>query len=149
MQRFLGLCNYYRSYIKNYADLAHELYDLVKKNYPKRIIWTDKYINCFTKLKDALSCDIKLFHINPDLPYVLQTDASAFAIGAVLGQRETPDGPVLPIQCVSKKLTETQQRYGTIEREAYAVVWAVEKLSFYLLGNHFIIKTDQLLKIQL
>ena len=142
LQRFLGLCNYYRSYIKNYADLAHELYDLVKKNSPKRIIWTDKYINCFTNLKDALSCDIKLYHVNPDLPYVLQTDASAFAIGAVLGQRETPDGPVLPIQCVSKKLTETQQRYSTIEREAYAVVWAVEKLSFYLLGNHFIIETD-------
>lgn len=142
LQRFLGLCNYYRNYVKNYAELAHELYDLVKKNAPKRIIWTDKYIDCFTKLKSALSQDIKLFHLNANLPLILQTDASAFAIGAVLGQRLEPNGPVLPIQCISKKLNETQQRYSTIEREAYAVVWAVEKLSFYLLGNHFIIESD-------
>ena len=51
----------------------------------------------------------------------------------LLGQRETADGPVLPIQCVSKKLTETQQRYSTIEREAHAVVWAAERLVFIIL----------------
>ena len=89
MLRSVGLCNYYRCYIKNYADHAHELYGLAKKN-SKRIIWTDKYINCFTKLKDALSCDFKLYHVNRNLHYDLQTDAFAFAIGVVLRQRETP-----------------------------------------------------------
>ena len=142
LQSFLGLCNYYRNYVQNYADIACKLYDLVKKSSPKNIVWSDEYISCFENLKIALSQDIKLYHLNPDKPFILQTDASSFAVGAVLGQRVTPDGPVLPIQCISKKLTAAQQRYSTIEREAYAVIWAVQKLSFYLLGNHFLIESD-------
>ena len=142
LQSFLGLCNYYRNYVENYADIACKLYDLVKKSSPKNINWSDDYISCFNNLKNALSHDIKLYHLDPNKPFILQTDASSYAVGAVLGQRITPDGPVLPIQCISKKLTDTQQRYSTIEREAYAVIWAVQKLSFYLLGNHFIIESD-------
>ena len=142
LQSFLGLTNYYRNYVKDFAKLSCKLYDLVKKHSPKKISWSDEYISSFNDLKEALSKDIKLYHIDPQSPYVLQTDASAFAIGAVLGQRKTPDGPVLPIQCISKKLSDTEQCYSTIEREAYAIVWAVEKLSFYLLGNHFVLESD-------
>ena len=83
-----------------------------------------------------------MHHLDPNKPFILQTDASSYAVGAVLGQRLDSNGPVLPIQCISKKLNESQRRYSTIEREAYAVVWAVQKLSFYLLGNHFIIESD-------
>ena len=89
-----------------------------------------------------MSNDIKLNHIDPNLPFILQTDASNVAVGAILGQRKTPDSPVLPVTCISKKLNDTQQRYSTIEKEAYAIVWSVEKLSFYLLGNFFIIESD-------
>ena len=142
LQSFLGLCNYYRNYLVSYAQLSYRLYDLVKKSCPKRITWTDELICTFNNLKNALSSDIKLSHIDPNLPLILQTDASAFAVGAILGQRLIPNGPVLPITCISKKLSDTQKRYSTLEREAYGIVWAVEKLSFYLLGNFFIIETD-------
>ena len=142
LQSFLGLANYYRNYVRNYAEIACKLYDLVKKSSPKNINWTDEYLSCFENLKSSLSQDIKLYHLDPNKPFILQTDASSYAVGAVLGQRLDSDGPVLPIQCISKKLNESQRRYSTIEREAYAVVWAVQKLSFYLLGNHFIIESD-------
>ena len=115
---------------------------MVKKKSPKKVVWSDEYIDCFDNLKLALSKDIKLYNVDPNLPYVLQTDASSFAVGAVLGQRKSVDGPVLPITCISKKLNEAQQKYSTIEKESYAIVWAVEKLSFYLLGNYFIIESD-------
>ena len=142
LQSFLGLCNYFRNYVKNYAELTFRLYDLVKGKAPKKIIWNETYIECFNNVKEALSKDIRLFHFNPKLPLILQTDASSYAFGAILGQRLKENGPVLPIQCISKKLTETEQRYSTIEKEAFCIVWAVEKLSFYLLGNHFIIESD-------
>ena len=137
-----GLANYYRNYVRNYADIACKLYDLVKKSSPKNINWTDEYLYCFENLKSSLSQDIKLYHLDANKPFILQTDASSYAVGAVLGQRLDSDGPVLPIQYISKKLNESQRRYSTIKREAYAVVWAVQKLSFYLLGNHFIIESD-------
>ena len=142
LQSFLGLCNYYRNYVCNYAELTFHLYDLVKKKSPNKLQWTEQLVEHFDELKLALSSDIKLFHINPSLPFILQTDASSSALGAILGQRLEPNGPVLPIQCISKKLNDTQMRYSTLEREAFAIIWAVEKFSFYLLGQHFIIETD-------
>ena len=142
LQSFLGLCNYYRHYVKNFADLTHQLYNLLKKNLPKKLVWTEDLLECFDKLRLTLSSDIKLYQIDQSLPFIVQTDASSYAVGAVLGQRPDPNGPVLPIHCISKKLNETQMRYSTIEREAYAIVWAVEKFSFYLLGSHFIIESD-------
>ena len=139
---FLGLCNYYRNYLSNFATLTCNLYNMVKKNTPNKLVWNEFLIECFDNLKLALSSDIKLYHIDNALPFIVQTDASSHAVGAILGQRLTPNGPVLPIQCISKKLTDTQMRYSTLEREAYAIVWAIEKFSFYLLGQHFIIETD-------
>ena len=142
LQSFLGLCNYYINHVTNYANIASKLYDLVKKSSPKVIVWSDEYLFHFNNLKDALSQDIKLYHVDPNEPFILQTDVSSYAVGAVLGQRLSPNGSVLPIQCISKKLSDVQQRYSTIEREAYAVIWAVQKLSFYLLGNHCKIESD-------
>ena len=100
LQSFLGFCNYYRNYVKNYANIASKLYDLVKKSSPKVIVWSDEYLFHFNNLKDALSQDIKLFHVDPNEPFMLQTDASSYAVGAVLGQRLSPNGPVLPIQLI-------------------------------------------------
>ena len=125
LQSFLGLCNYYRNYVKNYANIACKPYDLVKRSSPRNIVWTEEYLMCFNNLKDVLSQDIKLYHVDVNKPFVLQTDASSFAVEAILGQRTEPSGSMLPIQCISKKLSDAQQRYSTIEREAYAVVWAV------------------------
>ena len=142
LQSFLGLCNFYRNYGSNFADLTYQLYNMVKKKSPNKLLWNENLIECFDDLKLALSSDIKLYHVNPSLPFIVQTDASSYAVGAILGQRLEPNGPVLPIQRISKKLNDTQMRYSTIEREAFCIIWAIEKFSFYLLGQYFVIETD-------
>ncbi|GFX52869.1 retrovirus-related Pol polyprotein from transposon 17.6 [Trichonephila clavipes] len=80
----------------------------------------------FTKLKAQLVKAPSLY--TPDLskPYQLYTDASATAIGACLSQNDEK-GKENPIAFFSKKLTETQTRWATIEREAYAVIEALKR----------------------
>ena len=51
------------------------------------------------------------------LALILQTDAPSYAVGAILGQRLIPYGPVLPITCISKKLSDTKRRYSTLEKK--------------------------------
>ena len=80
---------------------------------------------------------------------ILYTDASDQSIGACLTQPcPEKDGPVpgipeeIPIYFLSPKLNSTQQRWPVIEKEAYAIVYALQKLDYYLNGAQFTIKTD-------
>ena len=89
----MGCCNYYSSYVPNYAVLAGPLYAKLKlpreegkKGSQKPLTWTTDEIQAFEDLKVALAKELQLFHLNPDQPFILKTDASKFAIGAVLEQ---------------------------------------------------------------
>ena len=73
-------------------------------------------------------------------PFTLRTDASDKGLGAVLLQEH--DGKLLPVSYASKKLTEREKKYSTIERECLAVVWAVRKFLIYLYGVEFTLQTD-------
>ena len=87
---------------------------------------------------------------NPDLnkPYVLNTDASDECIGACLAQLTTSPIPgetqevEKPIYLLSHKLSRTQCRYSTIEKEAFAINSSLQKLNHYLYNAEFKIKTD-------
>ena len=68
-------------------------------------------------------------------PFVLTTDASGFAVGAILSQDK-------PIAFASRTLNQAEQNYSTIERELTAIVWACRYFRPYLLGKHFTIVTD-------
>jgi len=73
-------------------------------------------------------------------PFILQTDASNVGIGAILLQEE---GEVKhPVAIASKKLLPREQNYSTIEREALAIVWGVQKFQNYLMGVNFFLETD-------
>ncbi len=74
---------------------------------------------------------------------ILTTDASPVGLSAVLTQyhREKMNSEEL-IMCISKALTEIEKRYSQIEKESLAVVWAVERLNIYLLGNSFELRVD-------
>lgn len=71
---------------------------------------------------------------------MLQTDASDVGVGAVLLQYE--DGVKKPVVYASKKLSKSQVNYSTIEKEYYAIVWAVQKFQRYLYGQEFYLETD-------
>ena len=87
-----------------------------------------------------LTTDRVLTYPNPTKPYVLYTDASDYGIGAILVQEV--DGIERPIHFVSKTLTTEQRRWSTIEKEAYAIVHALQKLRPYLWGAKFEVRTD-------
>ncbi|KAG5897528.1 hypothetical protein JTB14_004303 [Gonioctena quinquepunctata] len=78
---------------------------------------------------------------NFDLPFIVQTDASAYGIGAVLTQNR-PDVGERVVSYLSRSLTKQERKFFTTERECSAVIWSIEKLRPYIEGTHFTIVTD-------
>lgn len=139
VRSFLGLTGYYRQLIPRYAELSLPLSELTKKDHP--FVWTPECQQSFEELKQALSREPLLTHPNPSKPYNLHTDASDYAIGAVLSQVDDY-GQEKVVSYLSHKLSDTQRKWATIEKEAYAIIYALKKFHAYLHGSEFRIKTD-------
>ena len=77
----------------------------------------------------------------PNRQTIVSADASAYGLGAVLRQKQ-PNGSLRPIANVSRTMTEFEQRYAQIEKEALALTWACERLNQYLLESKFLLETD-------
>ncbi|GFW82966.1 retrovirus-related Pol polyprotein from transposon 297 [Trichonephila clavipes] len=116
----LGLCDFYRQYIPNFAKIALPLTELTKKKVPNEIPWRKEAENAFKELKTALCGITELQVTDIEKPYYLHTDASQTAVGCCLGQLDGEDN-IHPIAFGSQKLNPSQQKWSTIEREAYAV----------------------------
>ena len=129
LRSFLGLSSYYRRFIPGYAKIAHPLHELTSTN--KEFIWTDDCEEAFKRLKSCLvAAPVLRF---PDLgqPYILETDASAKGLGAVLAQCGE-DGKIHPIASASHTTQGAERNYGSSELEALAVVWATRHFRHYL-----------------
>lgn len=131
LQSFLGLTNYYRNFVAGFSRIAAPLYALVEKK--KRWEWSTVEQKAFTDLKDALSSTPTLALPDPNQPYVIHTDASQIAIGAVLSQQK-PNG-LQPIAFMSHKLNSAERNYPTHEQELLAIVRAAQDWRYYLLGS--------------
>ena len=94
----------------------------------------------FQFIKDSLTTVPLLVYPDPNKPYTLYTDASDTCIGACLTQ--TCDGEEKPIYYLSHKLSRTQCKWSTVEKEAYAIHFSLQKLDYYLHSAEFVIKTD-------
>ncbi|KAL5732606.1 hypothetical protein ACOSQ2_032298 [Xanthoceras sorbifolium] len=136
LRSFLGLVNYYRRFIKGYSARAAPLTDLLKKN--KAWEWSKECQEAFEGLKKAVTEEPVLRLLDHSKPYEVQTDASNFAIGGVLMQ----DGH--PIAFESRKLNDMERRYIVQEKEKTAVVHCLRTWRHYLLGSHFVIRTDNI-----
>ncbi|GFX02126.1 retrovirus-related Pol polyprotein from transposon opus [Trichonephila clavipes] len=139
IRSFLSLTSYYREYIPNFASLVLPLTELTKNRVPNIIPWNEVAEQAFTKLKAQLVKAPSLY--TPDLskPYQLYTDAST--IGACLSQNDEK-GKDNPIAFFSKKLTETQTRWATIEREAYSVIEALKRFDSWIFGAEIEVISD-------
>lgn len=84
VQSFLGFANFYRRFIYSYSTLVMPLVNLTKKNTPWS--WTDDTQQAFNKLQSAFTSDIILLHYNPELPIVVETDASDYVSARILSQ---------------------------------------------------------------
>ena len=135
---FIGMCSYYRRFIPNFSKIAEPLVALTKKY--ARFKWSEECQTAFDFLKDSLTVVPLLTYPDTNKPYVLYTDASDSCIGACLTQ-ET-DGEEKPIYYLSHKLSQTQTRWSTIEKEAFAIHYSLQKLDHYLHNATFVIRTD-------
>ncbi len=103
--------------------------------------WGDKQEDAFIKFKEALCKAPELAYPNPELPYVVDTDASNLAIGAVLSQVQ--DGEEKRIMHGSKAFSGSQRRWCTTRRELFALIhFVMVKYSYYLLNQEFTLHTD-------
>ena len=135
---FLGLANYYRRFIKDFAKIVSPLNQLLRKNH--NFVWTNACEEAFKALKDALiSAPILAF---PDFkePFHLYTDASSEGIGVTLGQIQ--NNRKVAIAYAGRDFNAAEKNYSTTEREALAVIFGIKKFEPYLYGRKFILHTD-------
>ena len=122
---FLGLANYYRQCMPNYAHIAEPMVNLTRKGV--YFNWTNQHDAAFQSLKGLLVSPHVMAHPDVHKPYKLYTDACDYAIGGILCQVDD-QGVERVIQYISHQLNPVQRRWATIEMEAYAVVYALQKL---------------------
>ena len=140
VRSFIGLANYYRRFVPNFAAIACPLTDLTKAGRPKEVEWGESQQNAFETLKSRLG-EAPILHLpDPHKPFVLRTDASDVGVGAVLMQMDGDQ--YFPVSYASRKLLPRERRYSVIERECLAVVWAIAKFHVYLYGKQFMLETD-------
>ena len=131
VQKFLGLANYYRRFIKDFAKLAAPLHVLVRKEQKwKR---EKKQERAFEKLKAVFTTEPVLAIPNIDREMRVETDASNYATRGVLSTK-CEDGKWRPVAFISKLLNTTEQNYKIHDKEMLAVIRCLEVWRHYLEG---------------
>ena len=138
LRRFMGMVNQLGKFTPHLAQLTQPLRELLSKN--TEWVWGPSQKQAFQQTKDELSKLTTLTHYDLEATTKVSADASSFGLGAVLLQQS--QGHWKPVAYASRSLTDTEQRYAQIEKEALATTWACEKFSTYLLGKHFQVDTD-------
>lgn len=139
VRSFLGMANYYRKFIHNYAKIATPLNALLRHDV--RFQWTSECQTAFETLKSALISAPILSYPDPQKSFILTCDASDKAIGYYLSQQSS-DKKEHVIAYGGKALSKEEKRYTTSEKELLAVVKGVEAYRPYLVGGKFTIYTD-------
>ncbi|KAH7706854.1 gagpol and env protein precursor [Aphelenchoides avenae] len=144
VRSFLGFANYYRQFVKNFTLLSKPIRDVLACS---QFHWTEKEQSAFDELKKRMSCTPVLAQpdveaaISGEKPFILYTDASKDGVGAVLHQ-VGPDGKEHPIAFASKSCSKAERNYAITDLEALALIFALNKFKYFLLGTHVIARTD-------
>ena len=118
LRSFLGLCSYYRRFIKDFATVTKPLHKLTSKD--SKFVWTKECQESFDTLKDRLTKSPILAYPDFKQPFILDTDASEYGIGAVLSQKQ--DGAERVIAYASRTLTKAERKYCVTRKELLALV---------------------------
>ena len=138
VRSFMGLCSYYRRFIKGFAAIATPLHRLTQKN--KTFVWSKECQEAFEHLKSALASAPVLTHPDFTEPFILDTDACDQGIGAVLCQSHC--GVEQVIAYGSRTLSKSEKKYCVTRKELLAVVHFIKTFRPYLYGKKFVLRTD-------
>jgi len=141
VQKFLGLANYYRWFIEEFATVARPLHDMVKKD--KKWEWTEKQEKAFKELKEQFTKEPVLAAPDIDKQMRMEVNASDYATEGVLSM-ECEDGLWRPVAFLSKSLNETERNYEIHNKEMLAIIRGLEAWRHLLEGaqSKFEIWTD-------
>ena len=132
--------NYLGKFSPSLASDSVQLRQLLKKENKDNWTWNGDMALEYEKMKQNLASAPVLSPFSLEADTLLSTDASSYGLGAALFQK-TEEG-LKPIAYASRALSETEQRYAQIEKEALAICWAAEKFYYYLAGRKFQVETD-------
>ncbi|GBN62197.1 Retrovirus-related Pol polyprotein from transposon 297, partial [Araneus ventricosus] len=138
LRSFLGLCTYYRRFVKNFSTIAKPLHKLTEAK--SNFNWTEECEKSFNSLKQALTSSPILTYPRTDKDFILDTDASNEGIGAVLSQNIGNEERV--IAYFSKSLGKPERNYCVTRKELLAIVKSIEHFHHYLYGRKFLLRTD-------
>ncbi|XDV25876.1 hypothetical protein PO909_029709 [Leuciscus waleckii] len=143
LQRFLGFANFYRRFIRGFSTVTAPLTALVRKG-TSRLPWSEEATKAFRRLKQAFTSAPILRHPDPELPFVVEVDASSTGLGAVLSQRQGSPPKLYPCAYYSRKLSSAERNYDVGDRELLAMKAVFEEWRHWLEGSThpFIVLTD-------
>lgn len=138
VKSFLGLAGYYRRFIENFSHITKPLTSLLKKDV--NFHWSPEQEQAFNLLKQKLISAPLLQYPDFSQPFIVTTDSSNYAVGAILSQGEI--GKDKPIAYASRTLNKQEGNYSTTEKELLAILFGVNTFRPYLYGYQFKIVTD-------
>lgn len=137
VESWMGLANYYKKFIEDYGNIVEPILALTRKeNKANKFEWTGDCQRAFERIKEALVTPPILTHPDMTQPFILYTDASGVALGAVLEQEKGV------IAYASRTLQPAERRYAAVEREALSIVWAAKHWRHFLLPKFFTCYSD-------
>ena len=138
IRSFLGHAGFYRRFIKDFSKIARPLCRLLEKD--TKFYFDESYHNAFEEIKSRHVEAPIMAKPDWNREFEIMCDASDFAMGAVLGQKD--EKVFKAIYYASKTFNEAQENYSTTEKEMLAIVFACENFRPYILGSHVVIHTD-------
>jgi hypothetical protein len=137
---FIGMCNFFRRYIKGFSSIAKPIHDTIKVNQP--FVWTEEAQRAMDELKTRLMSPPVLVHYDQESEPIIRCDASGYGLGAVLMQKSDDPTKNGVVAYTSRTLSKSERNYATTHKECLAVVHAIKQWRYYLYGKHFIVVTD-------
>lgn len=137
VRKLMGMLSYFRQYIPSFADYSHHFTDLLKKT--TEFVWSPNHQFAMEFCIHQLSDAVLALPLDSD-EFVLETDASNFAAGAILSVRR--DDKLVPVEFASTTFKDAELRWPTREKEGYAIFWALNHFDHYLRGRTFDLYTD-------
>jgi RNase H-like domain found in reverse transcriptase/Reverse transcriptase (RNA-dependent DNA polymerase) len=137
IREFIRFCNFYRRFVWNFAEVARPLHDLTRLG--AKWEWGNRQQYAFDTLKEIICLAPVLIHADLEERFRVETDASNYAYGAILSQKGKQDQKNHPVAFFSKSMTPTERNYRISDKEALAIVKALQHWRHWLEGTTILV----------